>query len=125
VRLDGKVAVIVGASRGVGLTLCREFAAAGAKVVFGARSADKITALEQELSAAGHQVCAVQADVSREEDCRKLINTAVERFGRVDILVNNAAIAGPTKLICDLEPDEWAEVIAINLTSLYLTIRFI
>lgn len=123
-RLDGKVAVIVGASRGVGVSLCREFAAAGARVVFCARSVEKIKKLEDELTAQGFDVCAVEADVSKPDDCRKLIETAVERFGRLDILVNNAAIAGPTKLICDLELDEWNDVLATNLTSLYLTIRF-
>jgi NAD(P)-dependent dehydrogenase (short-subunit alcohol dehydrogenase family) len=122
--MDGKTAVIVGASRGVGRSLCEEFAAAGARVVFCARSTSKIKDLENQLTARGFDVCAVEADISKPDDCRNVIDTAIERFGRIDILINNAAVAGPTKLIHDLELDEWTQVLTTNLTSLYLTIHF-
>lgn len=123
-RIDGKVAVVVGASRGVGLSIVREFAAAGAKLVFCARNQSAIDDLANELTSAGHEALAVAADISRREDCKALIDAAIERFGRIDILINNAAIAGPTKLISDLEPEEWDQVMATNVTSLYNTIHF-
>ncbi len=123
-RLDGKVAIIVGASRGVGLSLSEEFAGARARVAFCARSGDRIKELETQLTGQGYDAYGIEADISKPNDCRKIIDTAIERFGRVDILVNNAAIAGPTKLICDMELEEWNEVIETNLTSLFLTIHF-
>jgi len=119
VRLDGKVAVIVGASRGVGVSLCREFAAAGARVLFCARSVEKIKKLEDELSAQGFDVCAVKADVSRPDDCRKLIETAVERFGRLDILVNNAGFTRPAMMI-KMTEDQWDQVVDIHLKGAFL-----
>ncbi|NQV22668.1 MAG: 3-oxoacyl-ACP reductase FabG [Rhodospirillales bacterium] len=118
-RLDGKVAVIVGASRGVGVSLCREFAAAGARVLFCARSVEKIKKLEDELSAQGFDVCAVKADVSRPDDCRKLIETAVERFGRLDILVNNAGFTRPAMMI-KMTEDQWDQVVDIHLKGAFL-----
>jgi NAD(P)-dependent dehydrogenase (short-subunit alcohol dehydrogenase family) len=124
VRIDGKVAVVVGASRGIGLAIVREFAAAGAKLVFCARSEGTIDDLADELTASGHEAVAIKADISRRKDCKTLIDTAIERYGRIDILVNNAAIAGPTKPISELEPEEWEQVMAINVTSLYHTIHF-
>lgn len=85
-----KVVVVTGASSGIGEALAREFSARGARVVAGARSADKLEALVSTLPTAG---LAVQCDVSKEEDCRRLIHRSVEMFGRVDVLVNNAGIS--------------------------------
>lgn len=85
-----KVVVVTGASSGIGEALAREFSAAGARVVAGARSLDKLEAVVAGLSTAG---LAVQCDVSKEEDCRRLIHRTVEMFGRIDVLVNNAGIS--------------------------------
>lgn len=85
-----KVVVVTGASSGIGEALAREFSARGAHVVAGARSLDKLEAVVAGLPTAG---LAVQCDVSKEEDCRRLIHRAVEMFGRVDVLVNNAGIS--------------------------------
>jgi short-subunit dehydrogenase len=89
---DGKVVIITGASSGIGLAAAREFAAAGAYLVLAARREDVLEEIENELSAKT-RVITVKTDVSSEEDCRNLINKAVEHFGQIDILVNNAGIS--------------------------------
>ncbi|WP_297829378.1 SDR family oxidoreductase [uncultured Rikenella sp.] len=85
-----KVVVVTGASSGIGEALARRFAALGAHVVVGARTVDKLEAVVSGLPTEGE---AVACDVTREEDCRRLIDRAVERFGRIDVLVNNAGIS--------------------------------
>lgn len=89
--LSGKTVIITGASSGIGLECARCFAQAGASVVIAARSTEKLLALAQEL--APLPVLAVTADVTKEEDCRHLIEQAVSRFGRIDVLVNNAGLS--------------------------------
>ncbi len=123
-RLDGKVSVIAGASRGIGKLMAEEFAAAGSKVVIGARREEVIKAMADEIAGAGHEALAVRCDVTSRADCKNLIDAAVEKFGRVDVLANCAAMSGPQKLISELEPDEWDEVVATNLTSIYLTTHY-
>jgi NADP-dependent 3-hydroxy acid dehydrogenase YdfG len=88
--LKDKIVVITGASSGIGLACARLFAARGAKLSLAARSLDKLQALQQELPTA---VLAIKTDVSKEEDCRKLIEQTVETYGGIDVLVNNAGIS--------------------------------
>lgn len=124
-RIDGKVAVITGASRGIGRQLALDCAAAGAKVALAARRAGPLEELAAQIEAEGGSALAVPTDVSQRDDCRQLIERAAARFGTVDVLVNNAAISGPSKLVRDLEPDEWEEVLRTNLTSAYLCIHYV
>lgn len=86
----GKTVIVTGASSGIGEALARRFSALGANVVAGARSLEKLETLVRELPSGG---IAVQCDVSKEEDCKRLIDRAVETFGRIDVLVNNAGIS--------------------------------
>lgn len=88
--LKNKVIIITGASSGIGLACARLFSAQGAKLALAARSIDKLQALKQELSG---EVLAIQTDVSREEDCRKLIVLTLEAYGGIDILINNAGLS--------------------------------
>ena len=88
-----KVVIITGASSGIGRALAFECAARGARVTLAARSLDKLNEVAQELAAAKHEVLIVRADVSLEEDCKAIIRKTVERFGRIDILINNAGIS--------------------------------
>lgn len=88
-----KRVIITGASSGIGLALAREFSHRGARVVMGARSGEKLEALARELDPSGERTAWVVTDVTKEEDCKKLIETAVERFGGVDILICNAGIS--------------------------------
>lgn len=90
--LKDKVVIITGASSGIGLAAAREFAREGAKVVLAARSLEKLTDIEKELSDIT-EVLSVKTDVTQEQDCKNLIEQTAKRFGKIDILVNNAGIS--------------------------------
>lgn len=91
-RLDGRVAIVTGTSSGLGVTFAGALAEAGATVVLAARRLDRVEELAASMSAAGHTVLAVRADIAEERDCARLVGAAVERFGRLDVLVNNAGV---------------------------------
>ena len=91
--LNGKVVVITGASSGIGKAMAREYAAMGAKVVLGARQAEKLEALTKEIVANGGKAAWCATDVTKVEDCQKLIETAVDKFGGIDVLICNAGIS--------------------------------
>ena len=92
-RLNGKVIVITGASSGIGEAMAREYAKMGAKVVMGARREDELRRIADEIMAKGGDVAYTTCDVVSEEDCKRLIDTAVERFGGIDILICNAGLS--------------------------------
>jgi NAD(P)-dependent dehydrogenase (short-subunit alcohol dehydrogenase family) len=118
-RLGGKVAVITGATAGIGEATAELFAREGAAVVLAARRADKLAQVAARIAAAGGEALAVTADVTRVEDCRRLCDEAVARFGRIDILVNNAGIVDqhtPTVRVTD---ELWDNVLAVNLTAAF------
>jgi len=91
--MKDKVVIITGASSGIGKALAYEMASRGARVVIAARTSDVLKTIEQDLLSKDKSVMAVTADVSREEDCRNLINATVQKFGRIDVLINNAGIS--------------------------------
>lgn len=88
-----KVVIITGASSGIGLACAKEYASRGAAVSICARSADKLEEIKNELQSAGHRILVTPADVSKEEDCKRLIENTVKEFGKIDILINNAGIS--------------------------------
>ena len=92
-KLNGKVVVITGASSGIGEAMAREYAAMGAKVVLGARQADKLETLCKEITAKGGKAAWSATDVTKVEDCERLIKTAVEAFGGIDVMICNAGIS--------------------------------
>ncbi|HEX6349004.1 MAG TPA: SDR family oxidoreductase [Candidatus Dormibacteraeota bacterium] len=112
--LEGKVAVITGASRGIGAAIAAELAGAGARVVLGARSPDALRAVATGL---GERALAVRTDVTKLDQLDKLAEAAVERFGGIDILVNNAGVSPPARQIYKVTPEEWEETFAVNLRS--------
>ncbi|MFH0895934.1 MAG: SDR family oxidoreductase [Bacteroidota bacterium] len=91
--MKGKVVIITGASSGIGLALVRQCAEQGCRIVMAARNESKLTELVQELKEKNVEAIAVKADVSDEEDCKKIIRTAVDNFSTVDVLINNAGIS--------------------------------
>jgi NAD(P)-dependent dehydrogenase (short-subunit alcohol dehydrogenase family) len=123
--LEGKVAVITGAGRGIGRAIARKFAAEGAATLLAARTAGEIDAVAAELRSAGHKSQTVAADVSQEADCKKIADRARSEFRAVDILVNNAGILGPVKPAEETTSEEWDQVIAINLRGPFLLSRLI
>lgn len=91
--MQGKVVVITGASSGIGEACVFQYTALGSKVVMAARNIDKLKETEAELLARGNEVLSVKADVSIEADCKQLIEKTIERFGKIDVLINNAGIS--------------------------------
>ncbi|MBW4678356.1 MAG: 3-oxoacyl-[acyl-carrier-protein] reductase [Desmonostoc geniculatum HA4340-LM1] len=121
--LKDKVAIITGASRGIGRAIAIELATQGAiAVVNYASSSAAAEAVVAEITAAGGQAIALQADVSKIEQVEALINAVMEKFKRVDILVNNAGITRDT-LLLRLKPEDWQAVIDLNLTGVFYCTR--
>lgn len=121
--IEGKVALITGASQGLGKALALAYADEGAQVVINSRSEGSISPVAEEIEEKGAEVLAVAADVSDGDDVRRLVGAAVERFGRIDILVNNAGVLGPRVEIEEFPEDEWRKVIDANLTGPYLVAK--
>jgi NAD(P)-dependent dehydrogenase (short-subunit alcohol dehydrogenase family) len=121
--LRDKVALITGASQGLGRALALAFAREGARVVVNARSEESVRPVAGEVEDAGAEVLAVAADVSKGPDVERLVLESVERFGKIDVLVNNAGLLGPRVAIEDYPEDEWRRIIDANLTGPFLVSR--
>lgn len=121
-NLKGKVALVTGASQGIGRATALALARAGAKVAAAARSADKLATLVREIESAGGEALAVPMDVASAEHVKAGFQQAMERFGRLDILVNNAAITRDG-LALRMKPEDWDVVLRTNLTGALLCIQ--
>ncbi|MFJ8471202.1 SDR family NAD(P)-dependent oxidoreductase [Kitasatospora sp. NPDC094011] len=117
-RLDGRVAVVTGASSGLGVAFAVALAEAGADLVLGARRAERLAAVRAAVERLGRRAVAVRTDVTRPQDCRALVDAAVQAFGRVDILVNNAGISGE-RPATEETPEQFREVVDVNLNGSY------
>ncbi|WP_375208374.1 SDR family oxidoreductase [Hyphomonas jannaschiana] len=113
-NISGKVIVITGASSGMGEATARGLAAKGAKVALGARRLDRLEAIVKEIEAAGGEAIAVATDVAKLEDVQKLVETARQKFGRVDVIFNNAGLM-PLSPLDSLKIDEWNQMIDVNV----------
>ena len=125
--LEGKVAIVTGASRGIGRAIAVALASEGAKVVVNyASSASAAEAVVAEINGLdnGSEAIAVPADVSKEAEVDSLIKSAIDKWGRVDVLVNNAGITRDT-LLLRMKLEDWQSVIDLNLTGVFLTSRAI
>jgi cyclopentanol dehydrogenase len=119
-KLDGKVALISGGARGQGAAEAQTFAREGAKVVFGDIRDDEGKKVESGIRAAGGDAIYVHLDVTSEMDWQSAIKLAVDRYGRLDILINNAAIVIPKVPIEERTAAEWDQVMAINAKGVFL-----
>jgi NAD(P)-dependent dehydrogenase (short-subunit alcohol dehydrogenase family) len=122
--LDGKVAIITGASKGIGRALSLRFAREGAAVICAARSGDLVKETVGQVKAAGGRALAVTCDAAQEEEVRRLVAAGSKEFGKIDTLVNNAGDGGPTKPIQDYTTDDWFYTVNSCLTSAYMCSRF-
>lgn len=113
-NIEGKVVVITGASSGMGEAAAKHLSALGATVVLGARRADRIEKLANEINKNGGKALAVAADVTQLDQVKKLVDSAVEHFGRVDVILNNAGIM-PLSPMERLNVDEWDKMIDVNI----------
>ena len=123
-KLEGKVAIVTGASRGIGAAGARVFAAEGAKVVLAARKGAALEAVADEIRAAGGEALAVEADVADEASVRRLIEAAVQAFGRVDVAFNNAGEGQMPQPLADLPAEQFDRAIAANLRGVFLCMKY-
>jgi NAD(P)-dependent dehydrogenase (short-subunit alcohol dehydrogenase family) len=119
-EFKGKTVIITGASRGIGAEAARVFAAAGANVALLARSADSLEALAAEI---GENALALACDVSDYASVEAAVQKTVERFGGLDVLINNAGVLKPIGPLAEVDPDEWGQVIDINIKGVFNGMR--
>ncbi|MER6826709.1 SDR family oxidoreductase [Streptosporangium sp. NPDC000563] len=117
-RLDGKVAIVTGASSGLGVAFARGLAEAGADIVIGARRKDRLEETRALVEETGRRCVALATDVTRPEDCRALAETAVAELGAVDILINNAGVGSAVPALKET-PEQFRQVVDINLHGTY------
>jgi 3-oxoacyl-[acyl-carrier protein] reductase len=120
--LAGKVAVVTGGTRGIGLAVARSLADDGASVVVSGRDPARLDSAAKELEGLGASALAVAADATKREDADRLVEAAKERFGRIDVLVNNAGIT-KDQLLVRMKDEDWDQVLDTNLRGVFLMTR--
>jgi glucose 1-dehydrogenase len=126
IELKAKSAVITGSSRGIGEAIAIEFAKAGYNLIINSRDQEELSISKEEINRAATsstRVVTFPGDISKEEVCVGIIDTAVQEFGRIDVLVNNAGINGPEKRSPEISTKEWDEVLDINLKGCFMCSR--
>jgi NAD(P)-dependent dehydrogenase (short-subunit alcohol dehydrogenase family) len=113
--LEGKVAIITGAGSGMGRSMSQIFSAQGAKIVAADWNQESLDGIVAELADAGRDVVGIQGDVSKREDCELIVKSAVEAFGRLDVLCNNAGVMDLNQGVAELEDEMWNRVMGINV----------
>ena len=124
-KLDGKVALVTGATSGIGAGCAEMFAAQGAMVVFCGRNQERGLALEQKIAQLGGKAKFILCDTSNEEAVRQMVQTTVDEFGGIDILMNNAGVMLPSMEIERMPVDDWRTTFDINVTGYFLVSRYV
>ena len=122
-ELSGKIALITGASKGIGEAAARRMAQLGAKVILAARSESRISKIANEINEAGGEALAITCDVSDYSQVETAVTKSIDQFGGLDIVVNNAGVIDPIARITDIDPNEWGKVIDINVKGVFHTLN--
>jgi NAD(P)-dependent dehydrogenase (short-subunit alcohol dehydrogenase family) len=122
--MKDKVALITGASSGIGLATAKAFAAKGSKVVLAARRDKELASLASEIQNDGGEATFIKTDVSSSEDVRKMVDHTIQTYGRLDFAINNAGIEGMFAPITELPDEQWEQVIDINLKGTFLCLKY-
>jgi len=122
-ELNGKSALITGASRGIGLAIAQKLAEYGVSVALAARSIDKLDEHVQSIESLGGRAMAIKCDVASFTDVKEAVDKTVSAFGTLDIVVNNAGVIDPIARIADGDPDLWASAVDINMKGVYFGMR--
>ena len=119
--IQDKIVVITGGSSGIGYSTAKALAKKGAKIVTGARRLDKLETLQKEISDDGGEITICETDVTKKDDCNNLVKQAIDKYGKVDVLINNAGLM-PLSFVKSLKIDEWDRMIDVNIKGvLYCT----
>jgi NAD(P)-dependent dehydrogenase (short-subunit alcohol dehydrogenase family) len=121
--LEGKVALVMGASRGIGAEIARGYAAAGARVVLAARDEVALAGVVDDITRRGGHAIALQADVTSEDDVARVVHGAVEEFGRLDVACNNAAGGAPPTPLAELDLADFRRSVDVNLIGAFLGLK--
>jgi NAD(P)-dependent dehydrogenase (short-subunit alcohol dehydrogenase family) len=119
-QLDGKTAIVTGASRGIGEAIAKGFAKAGANLVLVSRNLSALESVGREIEDIGRKVLPLSADIGKYEDIPKVVESTLKVFPRIDILLNNAGISPILKKAEEVKLSEWEEIIRVNLTGTFL-----
>jgi len=122
-RFAGRVVLVTGAGTGIGRVLATSYAREAARLVLAGRRIEPLEETAHEVRAAGAKCLVQPADVTREEDCVALVTSAVERFGRLDVLLNNAGLPGIDQPVAEMTLDNWNATLAVNVTGPMLLAR--
>ena len=122
-ELDGKTAIVTGASKGIGEATVRELLARGVNVIAGSRDLNNLEDLMSRLSGHPDKVHPMKCDVSNYDDVKQMTQFALDRFGKIDILVNNAGLIDPISKLAESVPEEWCRVSDVNYKGVYYCIR--
>ena len=119
-KLAGKVALVTGGSRGIGKAIAAAYARQGARVFICARGENDVARTVNEIRDAGGEIAGLEGDVGKAEDAQRIVEAAVDRCGRIDVLVNNASLLGPRVTIASYPVSDWEAVMRVNLTGVLL-----
>ena len=122
-RLNDQVAIVTGANKGLGQAICMALAREGARVVVAARSTDRNNQVVEAITARGGQAVGIVLDVSVPSSVEAMVQQVLAHWGRIDILVNNAAVFGDLQWVIDYDPDEWDRIFAVNMRGPFLCSR--
>ena len=122
-RLVGKTAIVTGGGKGIGRAISLMFASEGADVSLAARSTDLMKEVSREITALGRKALVNTMDLKKVEHVDRMVERTLNEFGRIDILVNNSGIAGPTRYVHEISVDEWDETSNVNLRGAFLCCR--